>query len=129
MTTKKPIAVDTSSMIAYLQGAKGDDVERIEQELENCNIILPPVVLSELLSDAKLPKKVVDSLQLLPMMEIKKGYWQRVGEARAKVLSKKLKARLADSLIAQICVDHKISLITRDRDFKNFAKYCDLKLI
>jgi predicted nucleic acid-binding protein len=37
------------------------------------------------------------------------------------VLAKRHKARLGDALIAQSCIDHGIPLLTRDRDFRNFA--------
>jgi predicted nucleic acid-binding protein len=30
--------------------------------------------------------------------------------------------RLADTLIAQSCIDHHVPLITRDVDFRHFAK-------
>jgi predicted nucleic acid-binding protein len=40
----------------------------------------------------------------------------------------KLRARLPDALIAQSCIDHDVALITRDRDFRYFAKYCGLRL-
>jgi predicted nucleic acid-binding protein len=38
-------------------------------------------------------------------------------------------SRLADSLIAQNCVDAGVSLITRDRDFRAFAQTAGLHLI
>jgi predicted nucleic acid-binding protein len=36
-------------------------------------------------------------------------------------LAKGLKARLADTLIAQSCLDHGVPLITHDTDFRHFA--------
>jgi predicted nucleic acid-binding protein len=41
----------------------------------------------------------------------------------------KTKAKLADTLIAQLCIDHEVPLITRDRDFSHFQKFCGLKLL
>jgi predicted nucleic acid-binding protein len=35
---------------------------------------------------------------------------------------------LGDALIAQSCIDHDVPLITRDTDFRHFAKHCGLKL-
>ncbi len=64
----------------------------------------------------------------IPILDIKQGYWQRAGNTRAKLLNKGLKARLADTLIAQSCIDHRIPLITRDDDFRHFVKHCELKL-
>lgn len=31
------------------------------------------------------------------------------------------KAKLADTLIAQACLDHRVPLVTRDLDFRHFA--------
>jgi len=31
-------------------------------------------------------------------------------------------------LIAQACIDNDVALITRDADFRHFAKHCGLKL-
>jgi predicted nucleic acid-binding protein len=38
-------------------------------------------------------------------------------------------ARLGDALIAQVCVDRGISLITRDRDFRAFVGAAELKIV
>jgi predicted nucleic acid-binding protein len=56
------------------------------------------------------------------------GYWERAGALRAQVLAKRLKARLGDALIAQSCIDRGIPLITRDRDFRSFARVANLDL-
>src|SRR5690349_6696456 len=112
------IAADTSSIIAFLRNDKGKDVLLIEEALKNAQLILPPPVLAEILSDPKLPKQIASFSIELPLLEILSGFWERVGKTRALILSKKLKARLADTLIAQSCIDHQAPLITRDRDFE-----------
>ena len=43
--------------------------------------------------------------------------------------AKGLKARLADTLVAQSCLDHGVSLVTQDRDFRHFANIGKLKLL
>ena len=123
------IAADSSSLIAHLSGDAGDDVAILEQTLADHLLVLPPVVLTELLSDPKLPAVVAALLQALPVLEIQDGYWQRAGVLRSKVLSKGRKARLADTLIAQSCLDHEMPLIVRDRDFRAFAAFAGLKLL
>jgi len=45
------------------------------------------------------------------------------------VIAHKKKARLADALVAQSCRDHGVPLITRDGDFRNFARVRDLELL
>jgi len=123
------IAADSSSLIAHLSGDKGDDVAILDQTLADHLLVLPPVVLTELLSDPRLPEAVAEFLQELPILEIQDGYWKRAGMLRAKVLSKRRKARLADTLIAQSCLDHDMPIIVRDRDFRIFAAFAGLKLL
>ena len=122
------IAVDTSSLIAFLQGDTGPDVSAVELALEQKQVVLPPVVLSEILSDSKLPDSVIKIFLALPLLEIEEGFWERAGFLRSRILAKGYKSRLADSLIAQFCMDHHLSLITRDKDFRHFTKY-GLKII
>ena len=123
------IAADSSSLIAHLSGDTGDDVAILDQTLSDHLLVLPPVVLTELLSDPKLPQAVAELLQALPILEIHDGYWTRAGTLRSKVLSKGRKARLADTLIAQSCLDHDMPIIVRDRDFRSFAVFAGLKLL
>ena len=54
---------------------------------------------------------------------------ERVGALRADVIAQGRKARLADALIAQSCLDHSVPLITRDADFRNFARDRELELV
>jgi predicted nucleic acid-binding protein len=63
-----------------------------------------------------------------PRLPITPGYWERVGHNRRLILSKGLRARLADTLIAQCCIDTDVSLITFDGDFRHFERWCGLKL-
>src|SRR5258706_29243 len=88
-----------------------------------------PVVLTELLSDPKLPSDVAETISEVPLIEVASGYWQRAGALRAKVLAKRRKARLGDALIAQSCMDQGVPLITRDGDFRAFAEPANLNLV
>jgi predicted nucleic acid-binding protein len=123
------IAADTSTWIAFLEGSKGEDVQLLDQALAERQVVMAPVVLTELLSDPKLPSAVADTLCEVPTMEIAPGYWQRAGALRAEVLAKRRKARLGDALIAQSCIDRGVSLLTRDRDFRAFAEAAGLDLV
>jgi predicted nucleic acid-binding protein len=122
------IAVDTSSWSAYLGGEAGDDVGAVDRALEHGNAVLPPAVLSELLSNPKLGSKATNLFIRIPLLELSEGYWERAGRLRAKVIRSGLRARLADTLIAQSCIDHAVPLVTRDSDFRHFAKLGGLRL-
>jgi predicted nucleic acid-binding protein len=122
------IAVDTSTWIAYLQGDPGPDTTLLDRVLSERQVLMAPVVLTELLSDPKLPAEVAEILQQIPLIDLDSGYWLRAGELRARVLAKRRKARLGDALIAQSCVDRGIALLTRDRDFRAFTEAAGLDL-
>ena len=123
------IAADTNTMIAFIAGDNGKDVEAITDAARNHILYLPPPVLAELTSDPTLPTHIEERLKALPLMEIQPDFWLRTGKTRAILLSKRHKARLADTLIAQCCIDHDAPLITRDSDFQAFKKHCGLKLM
>lgn len=93
------IAADTSTWIGFLEGDAAEDIE----------------ILAKALGDW--------------LIEMESGYWQRASRLRARVLAKKRKARLGDPLIAQSCIDARVSLITRDRDFRAFAESAALDLM
>lgn len=123
------IAIDTSSWVAFFAGAPGADVELVGKALGDDQACLVPVVLTELLSDRQLPARVAALLKDLPLLEVTEGYWERAGTLRSEILSRKLKARLADTLIAQSCLDHDVTLVSRDGDFRHFAAAGGLKLL
>jgi hypothetical protein len=122
------IAVDSSTIIDFFAGKTRADVQLFDANLLAGQIVLPPVVLAEVMSDPRLPAQHATLLQELPLLTILGGYWLRAGQSRASILARKLRARLPDTLIAQSCIDHDVALIQHDGDFESFAKYCGLKL-
>jgi predicted nucleic acid-binding protein len=88
-----------------------------------------PVVLSELLSVPKLNEVTELALLTIPMLETRPGYWSRAGKTRASLLGLGYRPKLADTLIAQMCLDHRALLLSRDRDFSAFRKHFNLKLM
>ncbi len=123
------IAVDTSTLIAYFSGDSGRDVNLLDLALAQKHAVIPPVVLSEMLSSPALPRHIAALICDLPLLPLSSDFWRRSGELRAKLLAKKVKARLADTLIAQSCLENNSALITRDHDFKAFARYAGLKVL
>jgi len=122
------IAADSSSVINFLQGADTPDRIMVREALQGQELWLPPPVVTEILSG---PAKL-DLLDMLlaraPTLGIADGFWERAGENRRLILLKGFKAKLADSLIAQCCIDADVALIARDGDFRHFAQWCGLKL-
>ena len=123
------ISADTSTWVAFLQGERGADADLLDRALADRLVVMAPVVLTELLSDPKLEADIGQTLAGLPLLELRSGFWERASRLRALVLAKRRKARLGDALIAQVCVDHRIPLLTRDRDFRAFAEAADLAIV
>jgi len=122
------IACDTSSLVAFLERGAGSDVDAIAAAVSSGGLALPPAAFAEVLSNPRTRIDVAAAISGIPHLPLLPDYWMRVSESRAKLIGKKLKARLADALIAQSCIDADVALITRDRDFRHFAAHCGLKL-
>jgi len=117
------IAVDTSSLRRFLAGDEGRDTDAIAGLLQNRQLVLPPVVVTEILSEPRLQRTTIAAISAVPMLEILDGFWVRAGELRAKVIGAGNKAKVADTLIAQSCIDHRVRLLTNDSDFRHFLRW------
>src|SRR2546429_2598313 len=116
------IAADTSTWIAFLEGERAPDTELLDQALRDRQLLMVPVVLTELLSDPKVPVQVARTLCDVPAIEIGSEYWQRAGALRAKVLAKRRRARLGDALIAQR--DRKSTRLNSSHGYISYAVFC-----
>jgi predicted nucleic acid-binding protein len=114
------IAVDTSSLRRFLSGAEGPDVELLARALGARQVVLPPVVLTEILSEPTLQSATIQLLADVPQLEVLPGYWRRAGLLRARLIESGRKAKVADALVAQSCLDHLTPLLTNDRDFRHY---------
>ncbi len=89
------IAANVSTWVAFREGAGGEDAKLLDWALEDRQVLMLPVVLTELLSDPKLPSAVAETLAEVPLVEIEpaigngrercgRGWWQRAaGRASA----------------------------------------------
>lgn len=122
------IACDTSSLIAFLARDPGPDTQKVAAAFAAFELVLPPATYAEALSNPRTFTPAKQALDGLNILDIAPGYWLRVAQSRGTLIGMKLKARLADTLIAQSCIDAGVPLITRDSDFRHFATHCGLKL-
>ena len=107
-------ALDTSSLVAYLAGERATDTDAADAAIAHRAAVLPPAVLTELLSVPDLDASLRATLLELPLLPVIDGYWERAGLLRGRIRARGFKARLADALIAQSCLDHHVGLITRE---------------
>lgn len=117
------IAIDSSSLRRFLSGEAGRDVDLVRTAIAEGRACLPPAVVCEALSDPLLPRALVEDISGLPVLDVHEGFWHRAGLLRARLIKGRHKAKLADTLIAQSCIDHGLPLITHDRDFRHFSSH------
>jgi len=122
------IAVDTSSLSNFLKREGTADAELVKKAITDGILVLPPVVVAELFSSPAMTDVLKSVIQDVPVLELKTGFWERVGTNRATILQAKKKARLADAMIATCCLDHGVPIIARDGDFRHFADYFGLEV-
>lgn len=122
------ISLDTSALQQFLAKLPGSHGRIIDQAILNREAFIAPIVVAEALSKPDLSSRSAAIILSLPMLLLHDGYWRRAGLLRATLRRAKLRARLADTLIAQSCIDHDLPLITYDDDFRNFVP-AGLKLL
>lgn len=122
------VALDSSSLIGHLNGRAGADTSAVKAALDAGTAVLPPLVVTEVLSLPGVSEEVLRLLSIVPQLEVLPEYWERAGRLRARVLADGRRARTADTLIAQSCIDHDVPLISADTDFGHFAAH-GLRLI
>jgi len=120
---------DTSSLVAYIHGEGGPDVELVDRALSEYSLVLSPVTVTELLSGPLVTRSLENFILGILRLEIKPGYWERAGKLRADLIRRGYRPKIADTLIAQSCLDHDVPLITRDRDFSSLQKVAGLRLL
>ena len=72
--------------------------------------------------------RLTERLLQLPRLEVPDGSWERAGSLAA-ILELKRRAPLADTLIAQSCIDHDVGLVTRDVASRAFMRAGGLRLL
>lgn len=68
------ICLDTSSMVAYLQGVEGKDVALIDHALLDQIAVFSPVTITELLSAPNLSSALRETLLAIPVLPIQEGF-------------------------------------------------------
>jgi predicted nucleic acid-binding protein len=122
------IAADTSAWIDYFKGCDKKHVKQLEAALMDGAVQMPLPVLFEILSGAGLTQEAREAILEIPRLENLSGYWERAADLRRGILKKGQRARSMDCLIAQVCLDHDMGLISGDSDYRHLVS-SGLKLI
>ena len=96
--------------MAYIHGEGGPDVELVDRALSDYSLVLSPVTVTELLSGPLVTPSLENFILGILRLEIKPGYWERAGKLRADLIRRGYRPKIADTLIAQSCLDHDVPL-------------------
>ncbi|MEM9235496.1 MAG: PIN domain-containing protein [Verrucomicrobiota bacterium] len=120
------IAADTSSFSNFMSGEPSADARMVEKAIEDESLLLPPMVITELLSSPRITNDWREVILDFPTLELRPGFWARTGDNRSMILRTGKKARTLDCMIATTCLDHDIPIIARDEDFRHFVDHLGL---
>jgi predicted nucleic acid-binding protein len=122
------IALDTNVLRRYLDGIVARDTVIAARAVATEEAMLPPVVLTEALSDTAASDDHVRRTLSIALIPLYRGYWSRTGNLRRNLKLRGISAPTADCLIAQACIDIDIPLLTHDTGFTRFID-AGLKLL
>lgn len=123
------IVADTSVLIPWAEGNPTKQTELLRYHIRQETLFVAPVSITELLSTRDLRPVIRMVTEMLDILEMRDGYWERAGLLRGRCLAAGRRARLADTLIAQACLDADLPLLTNDADFDVFASLGGLRLV
>jgi len=99
------IAIDTSSLKRFLAGELAIDTILVARALASGEAVLPPIVVTEGLSDPDLTDDDAERILSIPLLQLYDGYWARAGNLRRDLLVGRLAKDTPDCLVAQACID------------------------
>jgi predicted nucleic acid-binding protein len=123
------IVADSSVLIPWAEGLVTTKTDLLDHHMQQRTLCVAPVSITEVLSAPNLRPEVRLVAETLDLLELQEGYWARAGLLRGKCLAAGRRARLADALIAQACLDADLPLLTNDADFEVFQLIGGLKLV
>jgi hypothetical protein len=94
-------------------------------------LITAGLVLQELLQGFSGPRnraQILDRFAALPLLVPDRRDHVDAAELRNKCRRGGIQIGTIDALLAQLCLRHDLTMLTTDRDFRNVAGHCALKL-
>ena len=95
------------------------------------SILITGIVLQELLQGFHGPKdqaKLIERLSVLPLLNPTRDTHVQAALLRNTCRRKGVQLGTVDALIAQLCIEHELTLLTADQDFVHAARFVPLRL-
>jgi predicted nucleic acid-binding protein len=108
------------------------EVDELKRALEaGDEIFVTGLVLQELLQGFNKPKaydQIVEYFALLPFIVPDRGDYIQAANLRNQCRRKGIQVGTIDALLAQLCIDREIEILTTDKDFSRITKAAPLKV-
>ena len=124
--------VDSSVWIDYFNGVINNGTDRLDYSLGLEHIVVADIILAEVLSGFRSESDFRKAQRLMTSFDVH----QVLGESMAirsarnyrRLRKKGITVRkMADVFIASYCIEHKLPLLHRDRDYDPFVQHLGLK--
>jgi len=95
-------------------------------------IVTAGIVLQELLQGFNGPKAqalIVERFQVLPILNPSRETHNEAALLRNRCRRRGVQIGTIDALIAQLCIEHDLALLTTDKDFLHAARIVPLRLV
>jgi tRNA(fMet)-specific endonuclease VapC len=127
------VVIDTSVWIAYFQAkAPAGVLEKVDELLSDGDIYVPKIVLAELIQGAHSEKHfevIREFVQAFTVISEGADTWMEAGRLSFALKKKGKTINLADCYIAMLAKEHKCSVMTLDKHFKEIQKETGLILL
>ncbi len=127
--------VDTSVWSLALRHDAAADIAAVlilkESLLSGKTVVTTGIVIQELLQGFAGPKdskRIIERFQALPLLQPDRHTHIAAAELRNKCRRAGVQLGTIDALIAQLCIEHDLALLTTDKDFVYAAKHVPLRL-
>ena len=94
-------------------------------------IFVTGLVLQELLQGFNKPKaydQIIEYFESLPFIVPERGDYIQAANLRTRCRKQGIQVGTIDVLLAQLCIDREIEILTTDKDFLQIAKVASLKI-
>ena len=127
------VLIDTSVWIAYFQAnAPAGVLEKVDELLSDGDILVPKIVLAELIQGAHSEKDlnvIREFVEAFTIIGESADTWMEAGKLSFALKKKGKTINLADCYLAILAKEHKCSIMTLDKHFKEIQKETGLKIL
>jgi predicted nucleic acid-binding protein len=123
--------IDTSVWVDFLRAKPSDSANLLEELLDDGSAYLCEVTFAEICfgaRDKRQLKQYEERFSEMPFLALPVDWHAKVGVMGFELRKSGFKPYLADLMIGLVAIEHRMPLLTTDKDFEPFAKLFGLEI-